>query len=64
MKGYVTRVVRSPHAKEGQMYMVNEALLLPPEDGEQKAGICIVVWDDDAVYAQAQILIGEYIEIE
>jgi hypothetical protein len=46
------------------MYMINESLLLPPEDEDKQVGICLVVWDNDDVYVQAQQLIGEYIEIE
>jgi len=66
VKGRITQVVRSPHAKVGQMYLVNERLLLLDEDADPddpRIGIVCVVWDDDEVYAQAQTLIGEYVEI-
>jgi len=67
MRGRITQVVRSPHCKVGQMYMINERLLLYPmpddDPHDPRVGICVVVWDDDEVYAQAQTLIGEYVEI-
>jgi hypothetical protein len=64
VKGRITQVVRSPHCPEGRMYMVNERLLLldPPED-DPRIGIIVVVWDDDAVVAQAQTMIGKYVEV-
>jgi hypothetical protein len=66
VKGRITQVIRSPHCPVGRMYMVNERLLLysPPKEDDPRIGIVVVIWDDDAVYAQAQTMIGKYIEVE
>jgi hypothetical protein len=67
MKGRITQVIRSPHVKTGQMYMINERLLsypMPEDDPhDPRVGIVVVVWDDDEIVEEAKKLIGEYVEI-